>query len=441
MATEAQLKANAQNAKKSKGPTTPEGKARSSQNALKHGLRSGQPVLRTLENPEDWKAHLKTFIDDAKPVGDIEFKLAEKAAMCLWLQSRAELIISIAQDVQIETKGFKMIYDDWETPGDIQLRSWIAQGFQKLREVALDGGAICRESIREAWLKIDFEFGSIETLQLYHQKLEGSFYKAFNALERRRIEREKKVERAERLEYQRWKDSLKMPRTPTLATTVQEFDKFDEIDIAFLLKDDSLEEVEQEAVRQIHKERKRRQAMAENRAKLVAEAMGVVQELDASEVDVCEQVDERLEPKLAGPEYRTNGFFDGKEKLDKEHPEYEWFNMTEDAVVTKVECENGDLGFRRRRILGAESVLAADHQPRASDEELGSFVPAAQVASELTTCVEHSDSESRRGDALSSPSDSDSCRPDALSSSSVDDLVDGLEVVQGPTPTGIDASA
>ncbi len=255
MPSEAQLKANAQNAKKSKGPTTPEGKARSSQNALKHGLRSGQPVLRTLENPEEWKAHLKTFIDDAKPVGDIEFKLAEKAAMCLWLQSRAELIISIAQDVQIETKGFKMIYDDWETPGDIALRSWIAQGFQKLREVALDGGAICRESIREAWLKIDFDFGSIETLQLYHQKLEGSFYKAFNALERRRIEREKKVERAERLAYQRWKDSLKLPSTPTLATTVQKFEDLDEIDIAFLLKDDSLEEVESEAVRLIHKER------------------------------------------------------------------------------------------------------------------------------------------------------------------------------------------
>ncbi len=398
MATEAQQKANAQNAKKSKGPTTPEGKARSSQNALKHGLRSGQPVLRTLENPEDWKAHLKAFIDDAKPVGDIEFKLAEKAAMCLWLQSRAELIISIAQDVQIETKGFKMIYDDWETPGDIALRSWIAQGFQKLREVALDGGANCRESIREAWLKIDFEFGSIETLQLYHQKLEGSFYKAFNALERRRIEREKKIERAERREYQHWKDSLKLPRTPTLATTVHKFEDLDEIDIAFLLKDDSLEEVEQEAVRLIHKERKRKQAMAENREKMVAEAMGMVEELAT---DASEEIDERLEPKLAGPEYRTNGFFDGKEKLDKEHPEYEWFNLTEEAVVTKAEPKEEKLGLF---VLGVEKALATDRSPLAAVEDLGSFVPATQVASKITTCVESSESDSRRGDALSSPS-------------------------------------
>ncbi len=196
-----------------------------------------------------------------------------------------------------------------------------------------------------------------------------------------------------------------------MATTVQEFDKFDEIDIAFLLKDDSLEEVEQEAVRLIHKERKRKQAMAENRAKLVAEAMGMEQEFDASQEDAAKQIDDRLEPKLAGPEYRTNGFFDGKEKLDKEHPEYEWFNLTEEAVVTKVEPGQEELG-----LIVPETVqaLAADHQPLTTPERLGSFVPAPQVVSEATICVEDSrtsidhvrssDPVAGRGDALSSPS-------------------------------------
>ncbi len=131
--------------------------------------------------------------------------------------------------------------------------------------------------------------------------------------------------------------------------------------------------------------------MAENRAKLVAEAMGVVQELDASEVDACEQINERLEPKLAGPEYRTNGFFDGKEKLDKEHPEYDWFNLAEEAVVTTAEPEENDLGFRRRRIPGAESVLAADHQPRADDEGLGLFV----LGAEMELAAEHQSSTAR----------------------------------------------
>src|SRR5215467_1114093 len=46
----------------SHGPTTPEGKARSSQNALQHGLFSTTVVLAT-EDPEEFRALLDDYCD------------------------------------------------------------------------------------------------------------------------------------------------------------------------------------------------------------------------------------------------------------------------------------------------------------------------------------------------------------------------------------------
>ena len=53
MATRRQIKAFRKNAKHSTGPRTPEGKARSSQNARKHGLFARDTLLPD-ENPEEF---------------------------------------------------------------------------------------------------------------------------------------------------------------------------------------------------------------------------------------------------------------------------------------------------------------------------------------------------------------------------------------------------
>ncbi|MHB9026646.1 MAG: hypothetical protein ACYC7E_21145, partial [Armatimonadota bacterium] len=58
MSTERQNEANRQNAQHSTGPRTPEGKARSSMNALKHGFFAKEALL-----PQEDAAEFTTFAD------------------------------------------------------------------------------------------------------------------------------------------------------------------------------------------------------------------------------------------------------------------------------------------------------------------------------------------------------------------------------------------
>src|ERR1700675_61370 len=86
--TDKKLAANRENALKSTGPKTPEGKKRASLNALKHGLRAGCLAVPGLEHPEDWQAHRSQTIRDLAPVGYFENVLAERAASLLWRLGR-----------------------------------------------------------------------------------------------------------------------------------------------------------------------------------------------------------------------------------------------------------------------------------------------------------------------------------------------------------------
>ena len=83
MATEAQRKANRQNAKKSTGPRTPEGKARSSKNALKHGLLARDAVMAD-EDPAEYDRQLQILEENLFPKNAIEFELVLQIADSRW---------------------------------------------------------------------------------------------------------------------------------------------------------------------------------------------------------------------------------------------------------------------------------------------------------------------------------------------------------------------
>lgn len=76
------------NAALSTGPRTPEGKAASSMNALKHGLTAETLVLPS-ENPENFLAFAEDLLAALVPVGALEEILAERVIMNAWRLRRA----------------------------------------------------------------------------------------------------------------------------------------------------------------------------------------------------------------------------------------------------------------------------------------------------------------------------------------------------------------
>jgi hypothetical protein len=86
-----QLAANRANAGKSTGPRTPEGKARSSRNALKHGLCSVSPRHMVIpgEDPDEfWRLHEEIF-NDMRPTQAAERVMVERIVLAQWRLRRA----------------------------------------------------------------------------------------------------------------------------------------------------------------------------------------------------------------------------------------------------------------------------------------------------------------------------------------------------------------
>ena len=77
-------------AKKKRGPKTPEGKARSRMNAVKHGLRARTFALLPEESPVEWAEHLADLRSCYGPVDAAEEKLVAAIAAAMWNEIRAD---------------------------------------------------------------------------------------------------------------------------------------------------------------------------------------------------------------------------------------------------------------------------------------------------------------------------------------------------------------
>jgi hypothetical protein len=90
--SEKKLQTNRENAKKSTGPKTPEGKARSSQNAVKHGLLARQILINDddpNEKAEEFDRLLSDLVDELQPQGRLQSLCVQRIAVCYWRLRRA----------------------------------------------------------------------------------------------------------------------------------------------------------------------------------------------------------------------------------------------------------------------------------------------------------------------------------------------------------------
>ena len=122
MTTDKQKAANRENAKKSTGPRTDEGKHRVSRNGLKHGLLSTVCVIPG-ESPADYDKHLSGFQDQYWPSNPFEHALVRQMADAEWRMQR----ISRLQAAYMESAAghrrdyYKKCYSDKPEPGQEQI--------------------------------------------------------------------------------------------------------------------------------------------------------------------------------------------------------------------------------------------------------------------------------------------------------------------------------
>ncbi len=83
MSTAAQINANRENAKLSTGPVTAAGSARSSQNAVRHGL-TGQTLVLTPEEAESYSEHVTQYMARFEPADHYQRQLVQDLADSDW---------------------------------------------------------------------------------------------------------------------------------------------------------------------------------------------------------------------------------------------------------------------------------------------------------------------------------------------------------------------
>ena len=88
----ARAEASRKNGARSRGPKTQEGRARSAQNALKHGMRAQKYVVLPDEDAAEFGDLEAALVAELAPVGALQAVLARRVAVAAWRLARADRI-------------------------------------------------------------------------------------------------------------------------------------------------------------------------------------------------------------------------------------------------------------------------------------------------------------------------------------------------------------
>ncbi len=176
MSTTAQIEANRQNAQKSTGPKSAEGKTISAKNAVKHGLFTVETVIKG-ENRADFELFREKLLDEFDPRGAVEIMLAERIVSLGWRLKRIVRIQDQVFDVMIEK--------DEPSPYQKQLNSMLPKGMRDDPRGAGPDLVLGRAVIS------DFSNSRVlERLLMYERRLENSMKKTMDELHKRKLIRQ-----------------------------------------------------------------------------------------------------------------------------------------------------------------------------------------------------------------------------------------------------------
>jgi len=173
MASQAQILANHQNAQKSTGPRTHQGKAVVSQNAQKHGLLARKDVI-SYESQADFDLYRYRLLDELAPSTPMESILAERIVSLSW---RLKRVICI-QNQTIDALG----YPEKSTPLNKLTQSLVYKG---LNLHQTDPTESPPELILGRLAVKDFSDARVlDRLLMYERRIENSLYKTILEFQR-----------------------------------------------------------------------------------------------------------------------------------------------------------------------------------------------------------------------------------------------------------------
>lgn len=126
--TQRQIEAARKNGARSKGPVTPAGKARSSQNALKSGLYARAICLVT-EDHAEFERFRDNLIAELAPATALELDYAEEFIACRWRIRRVRTAEAVSVDLQMQIRE-----EELQKPGPVSDEVLTAVGFRDLSD-------------------------------------------------------------------------------------------------------------------------------------------------------------------------------------------------------------------------------------------------------------------------------------------------------------------
>ena len=175
------------NAQKSTGPKTPQGKAYSRLNALKHGILASQVVLAAIEGHEERRMFEETVAGlklDFQPVGCFEEFLVQQIGSCMWRYRRMARFENRAAFRVTEINQSAAIARDRlaDVPPVYSLNGEYDQADGILKSAGLDG------------ITLPFDYHTTQIVR-YEAVINRTMHRAANKLEALRERREAKAPR------------------------------------------------------------------------------------------------------------------------------------------------------------------------------------------------------------------------------------------------------